>query len=63
VKREVDETGEFITNWRLPEATESESLESLEELGEMLANGVVGTSGESVGQKYAARTHQAGHLQ
>jgi hypothetical protein len=41
VKREVDVTGEFITNWRLPEATGSESLESLEELSEILANAVV----------------------
>ena len=37
-EEKVDVTGEIITNWRLPEA---ESLESLEELGEIMANVVV----------------------
>lgn len=41
MKRELDVTGELMTNWRLPEATEWESLESLEALGEIPANAPV----------------------
>jgi hypothetical protein len=56
VKREVNVTGNFATKWHLPEVMESESLESLDELGEILAIAVVVSA---VGQKYATRTHQA----
>ena len=56
--REVDVTGEFITNWHLPGAAELASLESLEELGEILANAVV----VLVVSQVRAQTHQVGPL-